>query len=235
MQIQNTVKALPLKTVIWISAALALVLVQVGDVKAAENPSAFVEGTHYERIDVPVETGLEQESPPQVEVVEVFSYMCIHCYSFDPLLQNWEESKPQHAVFNRVPAVFSDDWALMARAFYTAEILGISEEMHEPLFNAIHVKPMNLRDEDQMASLFSEAGAVSEQAFTKAYNSFFVRSRVMQAQAKSRAYGITGVPTMIVNGKYRVDGRMAGSNQGMLDVVDFLVEQERRSNESAAL
>ena len=52
----------------------------------------------------------------------------------------------------------------------------------------------------------------------------------MQAQAKSRAYGITGVPAMIVNGKYRVDGRMAGSNQGMLDVVDFLVEQERRSN-----
>ena len=113
----------------------------------------------------------------------------------------------------------------MARAFYTAEILGISKEMHEPLFNAIHVKRMNLRNEDQMASLFSEAGAISKEAFTKAYDSFFVRSRVMQAQAKSRAYGITGVPTMIVNGKYRVDGRMAGSNQGMLDVVDFLVEQ----------
>ena len=135
---------------------------------------------------------------------------------------------PEQAVFNRVPAVFSDDWALMARAFYTAEILGISKEMHEPLFNAIHVKRMNLRNEDQMASLFSEAGAISKEAFTKAYDSFFVRSRVMQAQAKSRAYGITGVPTMIVNGKYRVDGRMAGSNQGMLDVVDFLVEQERR-------
>jgi thiol:disulfide interchange protein DsbA len=102
--------------------------------------------------------------------------------------------------------------------------------MHGPLFDAIHVKPKNLRDEDEMASLFSEAGGVSEQEFTKAYDSFFVRSRVMQAQAKSRAYGITGVPTMIVNGKYRVDGRMAGSNQGMLDVVDFLVEQERRSN-----
>ena len=69
-----------------------------------------------------------------------------------------------------------------------------------------------------------------KRSLRKAYNSFFVRSRVMQAQAKSRAYGITGVPTMIVNGKYRVDGRMAGSNQGMLDVVNFLVEQERRGN-----
>ena len=89
---------------------------------------------------------------------------------------------------------------------------------------------MNLRDQNQMASLFNVSGKVSEEEFTKAYNSFFVRSRVMQAQAESRAYGITGVPTMIVNGKYRVDGRMAGSNQGMLDVVNFLVEQERRGN-----
>ena len=62
--------------------------------------------------------------------------------------------------------MFSDDWALMARAFYTAEILGISEQMHEPLFNAIHVKPMNLRDQNQMASLFNESGKVSEEEFT---------------------------------------------------------------------
>jgi thiol:disulfide interchange protein DsbA len=230
MQFQTMMKTSALKAVICMFAALVLAVVQVGGASAAENPAAFVEGTHYERIDVPVETGLENESPAQVEVVEVFSYMCIHCYSFDPVLQRWEENMPEQAVFNRVPAVFSDDWALMARAFYTAEILGISKEMHEPLFNAIHVKRMNLRNEDQMASLFNEAGAISKEAFTKAYDSFFVRSRVMQAQAKSRAYGITGVPTMIVNGKYRVDGRMAGSNQGMLDVVDFLVEQERRRN-----
>ena len=230
MQFQTMMKTSALKAVICMFAALVFAVVQVGGASAAENPAAFVEGTHYERIDVPVETGLENESPAQVEVVEVFSYMCIHCYSFDPVLQRWEENMPEQAVFNRVPAVFSDDWALMARAFYTAEILGISKEMHEPLFNAIHVKRMNLRNEDQMASLFSEAGAISKEAFTKAYDSFFVRSRVMQAQAKSRAYGITGVPTMIVNGKYRVDGRMAGSNQGMLDVVDFLVEQERRRN-----
>lgn len=230
MQFQTIVAKSAFKAGIWIAAALTFAAVQAEEVEAAETPAAFVEGTHYERIDVPVETGLENESPAQVEVVEVFSYMCIHCYSFDPLLQSWEKNMPEQAVFNRVPAVFSDDWALMARAFYTAEILGISKEMHEPLFNAIHVKPMNLRDQNQMASLFNESGEVSEEEFTKAYNSFFVRSRVMQAQAKSRAYGITGVPTMIVNGKYRVDGRMAGSNQGMLDVVNFLVAQERRGN-----
>ena len=188
---------------------------------------AYVEGTHYHRIDVPVATGLEQIEPKQVEVLEVFSYMCIHCYSFDPLLEQWKStSKPANAVFNRLPAVFSDDWALMAKAFYAAEILGVSDAMHGPLFDAVHVKPTNLRNEDLMARVFEEGAGVDPDEFAKVYNSFFVRSRVMQAQGKSKAYGITGVPTMIVNGKYRVDGRTAGSNQGMLDVVNFLVAKE---------
>lgn len=190
---------------------------------AAEN---YVEGVHYEAIDIPVKTGLEGEQPLKVEVVEVFSYMCIHCYSFDPLLKLWEQNKAEQAVFNRLPAVFSADWELMARAFYTAEILDVSEQMHEPLFEAIHKQPKNLRDEDIMAALFLEHAEIPAAEFTESFNSFFVRSRVMQAQAKGRAYGITGVPVMIVNGKYRVGGQMAGSNEAMLDVVDFLVQRE---------
>ncbi|MBP73743.1 MAG: disulfide bond formation protein DsbA, partial [Gammaproteobacteria bacterium] len=138
----------------------------------------------------------------------------------------WEQGKSAQAVFNRLPAVFSSDWTLMAQAFYTAEILGVAEQMHEPLFAAIHTQPKNLRDEDIMAALFEDNASVPKEEFSKSYNSFFVRSQVMQAGAKSRAYGITGVPTMIVNGKYRVGARMAGSNQGMLDVVDFLVQKE---------
>jgi len=206
---------------------LTAVLLLAGPAMAGE---AFIAGTHYSVIDVPVATGLEETAPAQVEVVEVFSYMCIHCYSFDPLLQRWEEDKPEGAAFSRLPAVFSDDWALMARAFYTAEILGVAEQMHGPLFQAIHVEPQNIRSEQVMAGLFNESAGVAEEAFSKAYNSFFVRSRVMQARSKSRAYGLNSVPTMIVNGKYRVDGRMAGSNQAMLDVVNFLVEREREAN-----
>ena len=202
---------------------LTTALLLAGPAMAGET---FFAGTHYAVIDVPVATGLEETAPAQVEVVEVFSYMCIHCYSFDPLLQRWEEEKPEGAAFSRLPAVFSDDWAVMARAFYTAEILGVAEQMHGPLFQVIHVMPQNIRSEQVMANLFYESAGVTEEAFSKAYNSFFVRSRVMQARSKSRAYGLNSVPTMIVNGKYRVGARMAGSNQGMLDVVDFLVQKE---------
>ena len=190
---------------------------------AAEN---YVEGVHYEAIDIPVKTGFEGEQPLKVEVVEVYFPICAFTVaSFDPLLKLWEQNKAEQAVFNRLPAVFSADWELMARAFYTAEILDVSEQMHEPL-EAIHKQPKNLRDEDIMAALFLEHAEIPAAEFTESFNSFFVRSRVMQARAKGRAYGITGVPVMIVNGKYRVGGRMAGSNEAMLDVVDFLVRRE---------
>jgi len=190
---------------------------------AAIAGEAYVEGVHYEVISVPVSTGLTD----QVEVVEVFGYGCIHCYSFDPMLGRWEKTKPAGVEFKRVPAVFSTDWSLMAQAFYTAKTLGVGDRMHEPLFEAIHIDRLDIRDEQVLAELFAEHAGVSALDFSKAYSAFSVKSRVSQARAKSSAYGITGVPTMVVNGKYRVDGRMAGSNEGMLKVVDFLVAKEK--------
>jgi|TARA_B110000977_G_C10980861_1_gene456075 thiol:disulfide interchange protein DsbA len=184
---------------------------------------AYVEGVHYEAISVPVSTGLTDK----VEVVEVFGYLCIHCYSFDPMLGRWEKTKPAGVDFKRVPAVFSTDWSLLAQAFYTAETLGVGAKMHEPLFEAIHIDRLNLSDEQVLAELFLEHAGVDTADFTQAFSSFSVKSRVSQANAKGRAYGITGVPTMVVNGKYRVDGRMAGSNEDMLKVVDFLVAKEQ--------
>ena len=50
-----------------------------------------------------------------------------------------------------------------------------------------------------------------------------------QSKAKTRAFQVTGVPTMIVNGKYLVDGTMAGGNVAMLQVVDFLIDLERQA------
>ena len=47
------------------------------------------------------------------------------------------------------------------------------------------------------------------------------------AQSRTRSYKVTGVPAMIVNGKYRVDSRSAGSFDRMLQVVDYLVDLER--------
>jgi thiol:disulfide interchange protein DsbA len=197
----------------------ALTLLASTPARAAE----FVEGTHYEVLPVAVET----RDDSKVEVVEVFSYACIHCFNFDPMLESWKERQPESVDFVRVPAIFSNDWELLAQSFYAAESLGVTDQIHMPMFEGIHVKNQDLRRVPLLVDLFEASAAVSEEDFNTAYNSFSVRSRVQQAKAKGRAYRVTGVPSLIVNGKYRIDGRMAGSNTKMLEVVDYLVAKEQ--------
>jgi thiol:disulfide interchange protein DsbA len=124
-----------------------------------------------------------------------------------------------------MPATFNQSWETLAQLYYAAEALGVTERVHHPIFSAVHDRGVNLTDPDLMAELFEkEAGVVPEQ-FHQVFKSFSVRSRVQQANARGVAYRLSGTPTVIVDGMWRVDGRMAGGNAEMLDVVDHLVAQ----------
>jgi len=182
----------------------------------------FEEGTHYQRIAVPVATA----DPARVEVVEAFSYACIHCKTFEPALEEWIAEQGKGVAFVRLPAIFNATWQLFAQAYYTAEVLGVTDRVNLPIFKAIHEQGMDLRDPGAMALLFETFAGVPRTDFDQVYYSFGVRSKLQQAQAKSRAYGITGTPTMIVDGTFRTDGQMAGSNAMMLQVVDYLVAKQ---------
>ena len=192
---------------------------------AAESGDQFIAGRHYEVLEVPVGT-IDPDSTVAVE--EVFSYLCIHCYSFDPAVEAWKSSQNSEISFSRVPAVFNQAWALMAKVFYTAEGLGVGEELHEKLFKAVHVDRLNFADEDVLEDFIVRNTELDAESFRGVFESFSVSTKVRQADAKTRAYEVTGVPTMVVNGKYRIDGKMAGGNKEMLEVVDFLVGKEQQ-------
>ena len=191
----------------------------LGFASALGMAAEFEEGVHYARLPVAVATA----DPAKVEVVEVFSYMCIHCKNFDPLVEAWHEAQPDSVDFRRVPAVFNQDWATLAQAFYTAEALGVGVEVHAPIFHAIHDRGIDLRRRELLAALFQERAGVEPDEFAKVFDSFSVRGRVQQADAKGRAYRVNGVPALIVDGTWRVETRMAGSNERMLAVVEHLV------------
>jgi len=185
--------------------------------------AAYEEGVHYERIKPEVPT----HTDGKIEVVEVFWYGCHHCFAFEPIIAKWIESKPDNVVFRRVPGVFARPWVAHARAFYTAEILGVLDEIHTPLFEAIHVEGRQIVDEDSLAAFFAEHG-VPEAEFREAYNSFSVDTKTRQAMTLSKEYGISGVPSMIVNGRYRTSARLTGTYEEMLKVVDELVDKESK-------
>jgi len=191
----------------------------------AESDDQFIAGQHYEVLEVSVGT-IDPEAPVAVE--EVFSYLCIHCYSFDPAVEAWKSSQNSEVSFSRVPAVFNQAWALMAQVFYAAEGLGVGKGLHEKLFKAVHVDRLNFADEDVLEDFIVRNTDLDVESFRGVFESFSVGTKVRQADAKTRAYEVTGVPTMVVNGKYRIDGKMAGGNKEMLEVVDFLVAKERK-------
>ncbi len=198
------------------ATVLALVCCQV---QAADE---YVIGSHYLEVSPAQATSVED----QVEVVEMFWYGCPHCYTFEPYVEKWISGKSDDVTFVRIPAVFSRSWEPHARAYYTAQALGVLEQTHKPLFDAIHRDQQPLHNEDNLARFFSNYG-VSVTDFRKVYNSFSVDGKVSRARQLSRAYGITGVPAVIVNGKYRTSASAAGSYDDLLKVIDQLVDKER--------
>ena len=188
----------------------------------AAPPEAYVEGTHYMRLPEPVRTA----NPDRIEVVEVFWYGCIHCFHFDPMLERWRAELPKDVDFHRSPALWNKPMAIHAQAFYAAQALGVLDRMHEPLFRALNEERKRLDTEDELAAFFAEHG-VPDADFRKAFNSFGVQASVKQADARARSYRVSGTPEVIVNGKYSLSARTAGSPENMLKVMDFLIAKER--------
>lgn len=185
----------------------------------------FKEGVDYQRLPTPVPTS----TGDRVEVVEVFWYGCPHCYHMEPTVAAWLQHKPANAEFVRVPAVFGPNWEPHARAFYAAEVLGVSDQIHTPLMDAIHKEHRSLNNEQQLADFFAEHG-VNRDAFLQAYNSFEVETRLKRSQQLVQRYGITGVPAVVINGKYLTNGSMAGTYEKLFEIVDFLVAEESKTS-----
>ncbi|MBV1878572.1 MAG: thiol:disulfide interchange protein DsbA/DsbL [Pseudomonadales bacterium] len=191
---------------------------------ASGNDLVFEEGIHYVELPIPLRT----KSPDIIEVAEHFSYGCPHCFQFEPLISSWHESLPADVSFDRTPALYNQEYLVYAQTYYAAKTLKVLDKVHKALFNAIHGERRRLNTPQSMAVFFTEFGVAAED-FARAYNSFGVRAGVQQADSKGRAYRSSGVPAMVVNGKYRVEGAMAGSNANMIRVVNFLIEKERQS------
>jgi thiol:disulfide interchange protein DsbA len=179
------------------------------------------------------ESSFQPLRPPQptqvasgkIEVVEVFSYGCPHCYSLEPYLKRWLETKPDDVEFIRIP-VLNRDWLPHARAYYAADKLGVIDKLHGPLFEALHREQKPIRTEQDLHR-FAGAQGIDAAKFEQAYKSNEIDTRLRLAHEMLRGYKVTGTPSLIVNGKYLTSGALAGSFENMIQVIDQLVEMER--------
>jgi thiol:disulfide interchange protein DsbA len=177
---------------------------------SADNAPAarqWTAGADYTVIDPPQPTS----TGDKVEVVEVFSYACPHCAHFQPHADELKSKLPANAQFVLVPAVFNQSWEPFARAFYTAQSLGLVDKTHQALFDAIHRDHLPLRDIDSLANWYAGQGANAGN-FLSTANSFVIDAKMAHGNDLVKAYGVDATPTLVVNGKYRIS---ANSQRGI--------------------
>ncbi|MDA8659134.1 thiol:disulfide interchange protein DsbA/DsbL [Luminiphilus sp.] len=183
--------------------------------------TSWQEGEHYTVVSPAVRVG----PTDQVIVTEFFWYGCGHCYTFEPMLQAWKQKLPEGSRLQPSPAAWNDGMKLHAKAYFTAETLGVLVPMHDAIFKAMHVERNRLGSKGAIRELFAANGVPAED-FDRAFDSFGVNSQVSQAEARARSAKISGTPSVLVNGKYLIEARKAGSQANMLKIADFLVQQE---------
>lgn len=193
---------------------------------AALSAAGYQAGVHYQRLSPTQPTS---SSPDQVEVAEFFMYSCVHCYNFEPYVQQWLTEKPAYINFIRVPTVWNQSVRLHGQAFYAAEALGKGAEMHAPFFREMHVTGDFLQTQEDIAEFFSRFG-VDQQAFEGAFNSFAVHTKVQRADELTRRYRVEATPSVVVNGKYVTTATMAGGFEQLIDLIEALAESERPIN-----
>jgi len=187
---------------------------------AAQTPVA---GQDYVAIPTPSPVSTP---PGTVDVVEFFSFACPHCFEFEPTLEAWLAKKPAGIHFHRMPVRFLQNSANFQPMYFALEAMGLTDTIPLKVFNAVHLEHQRLDKPEDIAAFMTRNG-VDATRFMSVFNSFGVRTKVQQANALMDAYGVDGVPTLVVQGRWKTSPSQAKGEAKVLAVVDYLAAQVR--------
>ena len=201
----------------WLKSLTILMLIS----GSAAAQMTFTEGNDYQLVMPAVKTS----QPDKVVVTEIFWYGCPHCFRFEPYVERWSAGLPEGVVFEQVPSSLNPRWTEHARAYYAFKMMDAHEQTHKALFDAIHLKRQRLMSLDTIAEFAADMG-LDEKLFRENAYSFPVETQIRKNIQKEKRYGHQGVPAVIVNGKYLISASLAGSNERMIEIMNFLIAKE---------
>jgi thiol:disulfide interchange protein DsbA len=201
-------------------ARLAIVLALVAGGAAAQTQP--VAGRDYQSLNPPRPVS----SGASIEVIEFFYYGCPVCYESQPHIARWLLRSGPGIAMERVPAVFTESSESFARTFYALAALDQIGRLHWPLYDNHHFDGKQLNEEKNVLAWVSGNG-VDGKRFQELWHSAEVKERIDAAKKALDLYGIRGVPTFVIDGKYVTSARMAGGVKEMMQVVEFLVNRAR--------
>jgi thiol:disulfide interchange protein DsbA len=203
--------------------ATILMLAGIGFVGISSAQAEIAEGRDYTILSHP-----QPADEKSIEVIEFFWYGCPHCYELHPRIKAWLKRMPGDVSFRYVPAVFRANWIPGAKTFYALEALGMRDKLHDKVYDAIHLDKIDLTNEEILFDWIAKQG-VDRQKFIDAYNSFAVQNQVTRTTRMSKDYGLSGVPTVVVDGKYLTSGRMGSTPDDTIRTMEELIEKVRKS------
>ena len=204
-------------------AAAAASALSMSDALAQATPKRPEPGVDY----LVLEKRAPVEAPAgKIEVVEFFWYNCPHCNAFEPALDAWIKRLPKDVAIRRVPVSFRDDFVPQQRLFYAIEAMGLTEKLHNKIFNAIHGEKQQLNKSDAIADWVAKQG-VDKAKFLEQYNSFTVSTKATRATQLQNTYKVEGVPALGIAGRFYTDGTLAQNMDRGLLITDFLVSVVR--------
>lgn len=163
------------------------------------------------------------DTPGKVEVLEFFAYTCPHCAKIEPMVVKWRKTLPDTVTFKGVPVAFNASMKDLQKLYYALEAVG-RLDLHDAAFKAIHEENKDLFTADKIIDWVAAQG-VDRKAFTDAFNSFGVQTKITRADELAKAYHIDGTPSFAIGGKYVTSPSHTGSYQGAIDETDKLVKQ----------
>jgi protein dithiol oxidoreductase (disulfide-forming) len=221
---------------------LVLCMLGLNVAAAAEAPRVWTQGRHYLLLENPVSTELPRG---KIAVAEVFSYGCPACNRFAPSMRRLAKSLPKSAVVTYVPAswIKAEAWPMFQQAYLTAKALGIADRAHDAMYDAIWAPGGKLAIADpttgriksrlptieDAASFYASATGTPAAKFLSTANSFGVALEMQRADERIKKMRVDSTPTILVNGKYLAYPSMAGSDDELVTLVQWLVAREASS------
>lgn len=187
---------------------------------ASAGAARYVEGTQYVTLPAPHQRYSEAG---KVEVVEVFSYGCVHCAHFAPLVEEMKKELPKGVVFKLMPAPFSAEWLPFARAYYAANKLGVVDRTHLELFKEKFDQHYPIDTLGELADFYARQG-VNRDEFLRIANSDAATAKMKKDFALLKTWGVTGTPTLVIDGKYRTAD--VSTLQQLVDMTVWLAKRE---------
>jgi thiol:disulfide interchange protein DsbA len=168
----------------------------------------------------------KQQDSKDIIIYEFFWYGCPHCYNLEPTMDRIEADLEKDTKVVKLPVALRDSWIPHAKLYYALKQMDKIDQVHNLIFEEIHLEDNRLNTEQQMIDFLGKHG-IDTDKFMEKYNSFGTEARIKKASNLAKKYQIESVPTIIINGKFLTSGSYVSSYDELYSVVNLLVEREK--------